>query len=102
MVLQLPTQYIYEIVQYRLVIIAILYYWIYLTIIIVASELKVGGLSYEGPKHMHWWIDCFRVTAALIICDPLWKNQPLAIFHENRVLGIYRRRIYCRVQWSKS
>ena len=46
MVLQLPTQYVYEIVQYRLVIFAILYY-----LTIVASELKAGGLSYEGPKH---------------------------------------------------
>ena len=35
-------------------------------------------------------------------CDPLWKNRPLAIFHENHVLGIGRRRIYCRVQRSKS
>ena len=50
MALQLPTQYVYEIVQYRHVIIAImLYYWVYFTI--VASELKAGGLSYEGPKH---------------------------------------------------
>ena len=38
----------------------------------------------------------------ITICNPLWKNQPLAIFHENRVLGMDRRRIYCRVQRSKS
>ena len=37
-----------------------------------------------------------------IICDPLWKNWPLAIFYENRVLGMDRRRFYCRVQRSKS
>ena len=38
----------------------------------------------------------------LIICDPLWKNRPLVIFYENRVLGMDRRRICCRVQRSKS
>ena len=36
------------------------------------------------------------------ICDQLWKNRPLAIFHENHVLGADRRRIYCRVQRSKN
>ena len=37
----------------------------------------------------------------LINCDLLWKNRPLANFHEIRVLGMDRRRIYCRVQRSK-
>ena len=36
------------------------------------------------------------------ICDPLWKNRPLTIFHENCILGMDRHRIYCRVQQSKS
>ena len=36
------------------------------------------------------------------ICDPLWKNRPLAIFREFRVLGMDRCRICCRVQRSKS
>ena len=35
-------------------------------------------------------------------CDLLWKNQPLVIFYENRVLGMDQRRFYCRAQWSKS
>ena len=44
----------------------------------------------------------FVILLSVLICDPLCKNRPLAIFHENRVLGIGRRRIYCRVQRSKS
>ena len=35
-------------------------------------------------------------------CDPLWKNRPLVIFHENGVLDMDRRRIYCRLYQSKS
>ena len=35
------------------------------------------------------------------ICDPLWTNRPLTNFHEIRVLGMDRRRIYCTVQRSK-
>ena len=51
---------------------------------------------------------CETVAATLGVymitskCDPLWKNRPLAIFHENRVWDMNRRRIYCRVQRSKS
>ena len=33
------------------------------------------------------------------ICDPLRDNRPFAIFRENRVFGIDRRRIYCRIEW---
>ena len=44
----------------------------------------------------------FKASPCTIICDPLWKNRPLAIFYENRVLGMDQRRFYCRVQWSKS
>ena len=41
-------------------------------------------------------------TQGCLLCDPLWKNRPLAIFHENHVLGIGQCRIYFRVQRSKS
>ena len=41
------------------------------------------------------------ISVHCLKCDPLWKNRPLANFHEIRVLGMDQRRIYCRVQRSK-
>ena len=54
----------------------------------------MGHLVIDTPTH-------FFSTLIKDICDPLWKNRPLANFHEIRVLGMDRRRIYCRVQQSK-
>ena len=40
----------------------------------------------------HEFNHIFHVIFYIIICDLLWKNRPLAIFHENHVLGMDQRR----------
>ena len=47
-----------------------------------------------------WALMCFKLRDMVHErhkCDPLWKNRPLATFYENPVLGMDRRRFYCRV-----
>ena len=62
--------------------------------------LKMRSHIRTHVHTMYQWV-CLRIHTHTV-CDPLWKNRLLAIFYDNRVLGIDRCRIYCRVQRSKS
>ena len=62
--------------------------------------LFVYFLTLPSLLHPSILFSCFYTC--ILLCDPLWKNRPLAIFCENRISSMDRRRFYCRVQQSKS